>query len=509
MRFGSAWLCVLMLACGGGDGNGGEVVVESDDGMATLTIPDGAFPEGVDASDIVITPVSVTADGATVVAAYDLEPSGTVFRSPIEMRIVAPDPSRIVSIVHLSESSAEGVATEIEEEAGTSHYVFPLAHFSRVLVAEFGIMRTTLDENRRAFIGGLISASFMNEILRPSGSVTIDRGPGGGSYGARIRWQDVDTTGWHHTVRGHQEISSSVLDEFAVQRLADQTGTVAWLAPQPFTCVEAGEVLLVWSASARFRALYEHLSPAGGTVWERENNLIPSTWFDPVTVECLEPGADTGSILDSISTETPGYQSPVIDIESHGVQEQSITQQYADAVQNTTLAECSSEHIPGAVIVCGTDQQPLGAGRLLTATMNLAENVPIASPDRSFIYSLVIDSDGQPANNWVFNPPFDWDLFQSTDRWYQLAWDHRTQEWTLTVTQVGSDQSTRVVQSGAWAVIQDNHINFYVPGTEYTSGQVSYRMTAFGHDGNFTQGDRGADVTGTDPTEPPIPVPAQ
>lgn len=58
------------------------------------------------------------------------------------------------------------------------------------------------------------------------------------------------------------------------------------------------------------------------------------------------------------------------------------------------------------------------------------------------------------------------------------------------------------VSSDAVAIIKRNHINFIVPDSEFVAGVTKYRLTAFGHDGNFTAGDRGADVTGQNPTEP-------
>ena len=85
-------------------------------------------------------------------------------------------------------------------------------------------------------------------------------------------------------------------------------------------------------------------------------------------------------------------------------------------------------------------------------------------------------------------------------------WDHRSARWSLTVTQVAADQTTSSVVSGAWAVVHDRHVNFYVPASEYTRGSAAYRLTAFGHDGMFTEGDRGADVTGADPTAPLTPI---
>ncbi len=104
----------------------------------------------------------------------------------------------------------------------------------------------------------------------------------------------------------------------------------------------------------------------------------------------------------------------------------------------------------------------------------------------------------------MFNPPFDWDLFQGTDRWYQLIWDHRARSWSLTVTQLGPagrfPSSTE--PSTMRAVIEGNAIAFFVSMDEFPSPSPGVRLTAFHHDGNFSEETRGADVSGPDPTAP-------
>ena len=49
------------------------------------------------------------------------------------------------------------------------------------------------------------------------------------------------------------------------------------------------------------------------------------------------------------------------------------------------------------------------AGEVGIFLMDLAADVPLAGPDRSLIYSVVLDTDRDPANDWVFNPPFDFE----------------------------------------------------------------------------------------------------
>lgn len=92
--------------------------------------------------------------------------------------------------------------------------------------------------------------------------------------------------------------------------------------------------------------------------------------------------------------------------------------------------------------MCPSQRELLAAGPLLTATMTLDEDVSVPDTVDSYIYALVLDSDGDPGNDWQALPAYPFDLFKAADRWYQLIWDHGQLAWSMTVTQVAADQST-------------------------------------------------------------------
>lgn len=225
-----------------------------------------------------------------------------------------------------------------------------------------------------------------------------------------------------------------------------------------------------------------------------------------------DPSADdTGDFCDSISSNTPTYVCDCIDVISVTATLDDCSTTQADALFNAAGAPhgCESkDHDPSLYAVCGANLLGMPAGGLVVVSTEFAAPIPLADPDHSYIYSLVFDSDGQPANNWKFNPPYDWDLFQGADRWYQLIWDHVAQAWTVRVTQVNDQQQTSDVPSSARAEIWDaKTITWYVSESEVPGPNAAYRSTAFGHDGNFSATDRGADVSGADPTVPLTPLP--
>jgi hypothetical protein len=159
---------------------------------------------------------------------------------------------------------------------------------------------------------------------------------------------------------------------------------------------------------------------------------------------------------------------------------------------------CDSE-IEGGIVVCTETTGPMPAGNVIMAVMQLGEEIPLDDADRFYTYAAVFDADGDTANNFQYQPPYDWDYFQNTDRWYTLDWDPTQADWFLTVTDVANNQWN--APSNARAVIYHDMVIFFIPAEEFSVEQPGYRLSAFGHDGTFAVAESCGDVTGADPTE--------
>jgi len=202
--------------------------------------------------------------------------------------------------------------------------------------------------------------------------------------------------------------------------------------------------------------------------------------------------------IDSVSNNNPTFVAGQLDIiEYNGVLYQ---------VNPETKTEIFDKEYPcsgsqsGAKVVCG-DLVLANALNILVATMVMVDAVVIDDTFHSYIYSLALDSDGSSTNNWKWVPPYDYDIYQGTDLWYQLIGDHTTQTWSLVAKKVDDAQQVTTVQTAARAVIEGPKITFYVPMDELPAPVPGFRVTTFGHDGNYSVSDRGADVSGKDPTE--------
>ena len=227
-------------------------------------------------------------------------------------------------------------------------------------------------------------------------------------------------------------------------------------------------------------------------------------------LECIECGAvdPIGDFIDSISTQAATRREGVFDlVASFAKYTRDFDLRFADFQE---ALPCGQDDVDGLVL-CSDDALASAADEegFLHVTMKLAEPISRSSESTSLVYAAVLESDGDTANDWVAQPPFDWDLFQQTDRWYQVVYDHQADRWSLVVTQVepGPPQTQTTVPSAARVVVDGQQISFLIPRGELSGAFPTVRMTSFGHGGMFLM--RGADVSGSDPTEAPrAPDPA-
>ena len=164
-----------------------------------------------------------------------------------------------------------------------------------------------------------------------------------------------------------------------------------------------------------------------------------------------------------------------------------------------TLFPCDTE-IPGGFVVCTDDPIPFEPGDVHLFMFTVGGDIPVANPDYYYTYSVVLDADGDPSNNFEFTPPNDWDYYQDTDRWYILDWKPDSGDWTLNVMDVV--QNIYPYPSAARAVVMGDVVAFFIPATEFVVENPGYRITTFAQDVNFSPDGFFGDVSGADPTEP-------
>ena len=202
-----------------------------------------------------------------------------------------------------------------------------------------------------------------------------------------------------------------------------------------------------------------------------------------------------GDLIDSIRELIPSYQGRDVDIARVIALLLDVTQSWADGSFNQSVYECGALD---PLVICPPTALDMPAGEVLVVAMQVDAPIPIASTERSYRYSIVFDTDGDPANDWQYIDPFEWDYFQGTDRWYQAVYDHLTGSWTIDVTQLEADGSfpNAAAPSAVRLVVSDRWAVWFIPVSELGGAPAPYRVTAFGHDGQFSEASRGGDGLG-------------
>lgn len=152
-------VALLSAACGGdGDTDASPASddrsVESSDGALVLSIPAGALPDGVAASEISVTTLALTeapARGAPAdraagpIASFRLEPSGLRFSTPVELAVTVPLAALsgpLFAELVSDDGTTEVLEVEISEPVGDDQLVVlttSIEHFSTFTVGDLNL----------------------------------------------------------------------------------------------------------------------------------------------------------------------------------------------------------------------------------------------------------------------------------------------------------------------------------------------------------------------------------
>ena len=148
-------------------------IIVSGDGMLTLSIPEGALPEGFSRRDIAIKPLSGAAFfGEGVEApgpAYELLPDGLVFKKPVVLTLHSEANGTVPQLLHVSgEGETEllnPTKLRVDRGANTVDAEFAILHFSKVGAdARRGTFRYEFISGGTAPVGGTLPYSVVISV---------------------------------------------------------------------------------------------------------------------------------------------------------------------------------------------------------------------------------------------------------------------------------------------------------------------------------------------------------
>jgi cysteine-rich repeat protein len=123
--------------------------IVSDDNQATLSIPEGALPEGTKLEDISITRLDGEDLHESVYSVYELKPDGVTFEKPVTVSITVTAREGDIPLFFSHDgNSVEFIDTTeviLDKSANTVSVTAPIAHFSDVGMTE-GLFRAVIPE---------------------------------------------------------------------------------------------------------------------------------------------------------------------------------------------------------------------------------------------------------------------------------------------------------------------------------------------------------------------------
>ena len=159
----SLGLAVVLAACGGGDdpaettgpsatsapetgAPAGEMVVESSDGLATLTLADGSLPDGVSIDDISLdVAFDDSPEEGEPFAAVALAPDGLVLGGSAELAVTMPEPFEgTLMTIHQSGDLIEFMPSDVASVDGEDVITTNVDHFSVMqFYKDTGVLKST------------------------------------------------------------------------------------------------------------------------------------------------------------------------------------------------------------------------------------------------------------------------------------------------------------------------------------------------------------------------------
>ena len=279
-----------------------EIVAE--DGGARLLIPPSALPAGVSESDILISRIEAaeiagTIDGAAPLVGYRLEPDGLALRAPativITTEFVGQDVPLLLHVASFSVELARNQSVEIDAVAGLVTVAGEIVHLSAIGLSPRGFFKVELTGPSVANVGETFKVDITLSKTDKPWVFEFDAGPRVSTFRALSPWHTgggLDTSGRFVSAF---ELRPNPLRPYEIKyvpppRWRRQPSVSASVS---FTCVEAGNGLIIYAAKILFpeEEVFAVISQGsrGGKVLHRSIDGAGTTVGAVLEVECKLP----------------------------------------------------------------------------------------------------------------------------------------------------------------------------------------------------------------------------
>ena len=284
--------------------------VSSLDGAAVLTIPAGALPAGVGPDDVSIADITADAaaltEGVTLLAAYELRPSGLQFPEPVTLTVRLPfTPGQPHDFVLLGDAGEfevlRATLAEVDGEAREAVWAVAVPHFSSVHI--FAVARDGVTLEPRPIPDVNVGEAFTALVL-------VQRGDWEGEATVRLVFLGEDapppitrltifTTTGEWTLAGDFRAAGPVTPTEGTNpdprmAFADRS---EFLVEQAFTCTAVGTFTISYTADAELAVSRRAVETQGGEIISDEVVTPP---LGPEAVQAIGVAALSGVCRDQI-----------------------------------------------------------------------------------------------------------------------------------------------------------------------------------------------------------------
>jgi hypothetical protein len=496
----------------------GETTISSDDDNFSIVLPEGVSAEGITIADA---PPPDFNDGYQSFGSYELGPDGVQFDEPItlEWRTGITSDGESVPVVGAVVDHGDGYEPlddlQVTVEGGEAVLRGTVRSFSKVVA--FSQEEPSHGHTLRVSIQPAAFTSVLDD-----GAIVLARVDGDCSFCTDVRLPTVEPD---HEEKLTTRIVEAVVDATAWkvtcrrEGTATYTGAVGWtfLAPlkegAPKTERMGSQIWVFGKATCLhpFLPPTTQPPPAGDPLINVLVGMLRLyLGLDDKPEAKPEPRIIQDAMRDTIFSKMgvmPGLYKAAIDIHETAGVKMPVTMPRVDVLFNKSVFECGATvDLPAlggqVTTVCPEGVAPIPAGEVVVVAVQHLDALPTVGAVEYFTYAAVFESNDDPSDDWQFQGDFDWDLYQGTDRWYELNWDPATQAWTVTVRDGLDEAST----TSARALLMGSTIVWVISKDELPAEVPEYRVSAFVHDGSFRPEASGGDVNGANPTEPLTPI---
>ena len=304
--------------------------------------------------------------------------------------------------------------------------------------------------------------------------------------------------------------------------------------PATFTCIDTGRYDIHYLGEITFHAVHR-LIDAGGDVTIVDEADATQSWQNFRSGECVAAATPTPTPTETPVPEPTATHTPtphpleefarvlVGDIacapDPSGDNDMLSDRDWTDIecsaawiadgtnvstwFEEGALLECGATGFAGEVstVVCSEYMLPISDGPVLITRIDLAEPPPRGpNSGATFTYALVVDGDGNTDNNFEHQGSFTLDIFQGTDRWYQIGNDPESGEIFLDTIDARSGGFNQF-DTAARAMLFEKSIVFVVSVAEFQApaDRLGVRQTAFSFEtGKPIDGTGSMDTAGSD-----------